>query len=61
MNSGQLELNISITGIGKKLKNIKEFLEVMSKQVLHALQLMIKAIVMPVLQIHWFMFGKKIK
>ena len=51
MNSGQLELNTSATGIGRKVKNKKEFLEVMNKQVLHALQLMIKEIAMPVLQI----------
>ena len=61
MNSGQLELNTSATGIGRKVKNKKEFLEVMNKQVLHALQLMIKEIAMPVLQIRWFIFGKRIK
>jgi hypothetical protein len=52
MISGQLELNISVTGIVKKAKNIKEFLEVMSRQVLHALQLTIKVIAMLVQQIH---------
>jgi hypothetical protein len=32
---GQQVLNISATGIGRTVKNIMEFLEVMSKQALH--------------------------